>query len=271
MHGWCPSIEDERMQQKIPAGEEVAMKTLVIIFLGLMVHVNQPFSLDNTVVIPRVEHHVPELRIPENAVLNPQDPWVKQFHHDPEDEYVIPLRGRKFRIAGTRGMFSDKHSTFFAAAPRLGQLAQRCELRDEVRNRQITAELVSYIDYRAGRLTVESYFPRMLEFESGPLAGKHCVACKTRYEADLRGDRAQLVFADGHVVVIAGNSAIEVDNLPEPGETSTGHFSRAYTIFKDGCEGPRAYPSGQCKNTPVCRFQVEPPFPDADCTNTNYP
>jgi prepilin-type processing-associated H-X9-DG protein len=247
------------------------MKTLVITFLGLMVHVNQPFSLDNTVVIPRVSHHVPELRIPENAVLNSEDPWVKQFLHEFEDEYIIPLGGQKFRVKGTRGMFSDKHPTVFAAAPRLGQLARACDLRDEVRQRQITAELVSYIDYRGGRLTTESYFARMLKFESGPFAGEHCVACKIRYEADLNGDRAQLVFADGHVVVIAGNSAIGVNNVPQPGETSTGHFSHTYAIFKDGCKGPSARGSGQCKNTPVCKFEVEPPFPDADCTNTNYP
>ncbi len=247
------------------------MQTLVIIFFGLMVHVNQPFSFDNTVVIPRVEHHDPVLRIPENAVLNPQDPWVRQFLHDAEDEYVIPLEGRKLRVEGTRGVFSDKHATFFAAAPRLRQLAQKCELRPEVRKRQITAELGSYIDYRGGRLTTESYFFKMLKFESGPLAGKHCIACKTRYEVDLRGDQAQLAFADGHVVVIAGNSAIEVNNVPPDAETSSGHFSRTYAIFKGECEGPRVHSSDACKNTPVCRFELPVPFPDADCTNTNYP
>lgn len=243
------------------------MKTLVITFLGLMVHVNQPFSLDNTVVIPRVEHHEPELRIPENAVLNPEDPWVRQFHRDLEDVYVIDLKGRKFRVKGTRGMFSDKRPTFFAAAPRLGQLARECDLREEVRKRQITDELVSYVDYRGGRLTTESYFLQVLRIESGPLAGERCVACKTRYEADLNGDRAQLVFADGHIV-IAGNSAIEVTNVP-PGGTSVGHFSHSYAIFKGGCEGPRARPSGPCRHTPLCKS--EEPFPDADCTNTNYP
>lgn len=247
------------------------MKTLVIIFFGLMVHVNQPFSFDNTLVIPRVEHHHPVLRIPQNAVLNSEDPWVQQFLHDPEDEYVIPLEDRKLRIEGTRGVFSDKHPTFFAAAPRLRQLAQKCKLRPEVRKRKITPELGSYIDYRGGRLTTESYFPAMLEFESGPLAGKHCIACKTRYEADLRGERVQLTFADGHVVVIAGNSAIEVDNVPPPAETSGGHFSRTYAIFKGGCEGPRTRRSDACRNTPICRFELPDPFPDADCTNTNYP
>jgi hypothetical protein len=244
------------------------MKTLVITFFGLMVHVNQPFSLDNTVVIPSVKDHVPVLRIPGNAVLNFEDTWVKKFRRD--DEYVIELQGRKFRVEGTRGMFSDKHPTFFAAAPRLGQLAPNCDLRPEVRERELNAKLVSYIDYRGGRLTPESYFPHMLDIESGPLAGKRCVACRTRYEADLAGDRAQLVFGPDQVIIIAGNSAIEVSNVP-PERVARGHFSHIYAIFEDGCKGPLSSVSNDlCKNTPVCELR-EANFPDADCTNTNYP
>jgi hypothetical protein len=250
------------------------MTTLVIIFWGLMVHVNQPRSLDNTVVIPRIPDHVRELRIPENAVLNPGDQWVTQFFYNASDEYRIPLENRKFRVEGTRGMFSDKHPTFFAAAPRLGQLAPHCQLRDEVRKREITEDLISYVDYRGGRLTTESYFSNRLWFSGGPLGGRHCVACKTRYEADLQSDRARLDFGENHVVVIAGNSAIEVRNIPD--STGTGdHFSHSYAIFKDDCEGYRGVADGPCKSTPVCKYEgpeeLPPPFPDADCTNTNYP
>ena len=253
------------------------MKTLVVIFFGLMVHVNQPFSLDNTVVIPYVEYHRPKLRIPDTAVVNFGDyAWVTGFPNV-DHFYVVPLTNLKFRIGNTRGLFSDVRQNFVDAAPPLHTLVPGCQLRDEVRARKfVPSDLVSFVDYRGGRITPESYFTdHKVSFPSTTTEWKYprCVVCTTRYEAVLSSDNADLFFEDDqgkkYVVRIAGNSALEVTNLPDQ-STNTNHFDRHYSIFKPGCTPAPVKLDGQCTNTPGCP-PPPTPFPDSDCTNSHYP
>lgn len=251
------------------------MKTLVILFYGLMIHVNQPWSLSNTVVIPKVDKHATTLRIPENSLLKFGDfQWIIDNSTKDGHVYVLPLTKRKVRIEGTRGMFLDRRANWVDAAPPLKTLAPTCRLRDEVRNREITDDLIAYVDYRAGRLTPDSYFSDQLKFENTDSQWKnsHCVPCTTRYEADLDTDYAELEIDDAgtkHSIRIAGNSQLMVTNLPTE-TVQFGHFDHNFAIFKNCSSHATAKKGDRCTNTPGCP-PPPTPFPDADCTNSAYP
>jgi hypothetical protein len=249
------------------------LKTLVIIFFGMMVHVNQPWSLDNTVVIPRATNHHPELRIPKDAVPSPAG-WMAGFLVD-NKVYVISLDGAKVRVRNTRGMFSNKRPNFVQHVPPLRTLAPKCKLSDDVRSRTITADLRAYIDYRGGRVEPDSWFMDTLKFAGTPWKDGRCVTCSTRYEADLDGNFAELELElpqfPGKVLKaqVTGNSELLVSNLPNP-SVPFGHFNHHYFIYKDGCTGVMPTKGPRCTNTPGCP-PLPTPFPDADCTNSHDP
>lgn len=263
------------------------MHTLVVIFFGLLIHVNQPWSLDNTVVIPYLPDHKAMLTIPAAAVDETlaEHHWLAPYRSG--DAYAIPLTGRKFRIERTRGYFCDKRPNFFSAAPSLHALAPRCRLRSEVRERKTTSDLIAYVDYRGGRVTPASYFSRRLYFASTASEWKErrCVTCSVRYEADLEGDHADLLFSDRNVIHIRGNSEIVVSNLPVQADTpddgpagpvghaESNHFHAHFSIYEAGCHAAEARFDDEdtCRQSPQCPPPAANPFPDADCTNTNHP
>ena len=267
------------------------MKTITIIFMGLIAHVNQPWSLNNTAVIPNAHGHQAEMRVPKAAVLNPQDPWIKQQRIE-HDSYVIPLQGLNVRVNKTRGVFAGLSPELIAAMPPLKALAPTCKLKSEVRSRTVTPDLASFIDYRGGRLTPDTYFPKKLGILNTPWSDGRCVVCKIRYEADLHGNEGEMVFIQGdgtkHTMILAGNSVLEVSNEPIPGAAETpdqiakdaespdgGHFQNHYSIFQP-CNRPTAVPSNKdCDKKEICAVAAasvaHAPFPLADCTNSHYP
>jgi hypothetical protein len=273
------------------------MKTLVVIFFGLVSHVNQPWSLDNTAVLPAVHGHAAEMRVPMSAVIDP-DPWLSQFRR--QTMYVIPLEGMTVRIRNTRGMFSDKRPEFFSSVPRLKKLAPGCKLSQAVRRRNQSDHLAAFVDYRGGRLTTESFYAQKLILAGGDPTGT-CVACKVRYEADLHDGEAQLIFARGnerHTVRVAGGSTLNVDNiLRGDANPAESHFGAAFSIF-EGCASHDFERGDACDSSPLCDTLAEieaaevanaaemrvamvagdeqqetgpPPFPGPDCTNSHYP
>ena len=268
------------------------MKTLVIIFFGLVTHVNQPWSLDNTAVLPAAHGHAAEMSIPKSAVIDPQ-PWLSQFER--QTAYVIPLQGMNVRVKNTRGMFSDKRPEFFASVPRLKKLAPGLKLSRAVRRRLGSEQLSAFVNYRGGRLTTESFYAQKLILGSGDSSGT-CVACKVRYEADLRDGEAQLVFIRGteqNLVRIAGGSKLDVNNiLTADAIPSESHLGSVFSIFDggssrefergdacdqsplcDGLEELEAFEAAMAVEAPLVEGQsVGPaPFPGPDCTNSHYP
>jgi hypothetical protein len=261
------------------------MKTITIIFMGLIAHVNQPWSLNNTAVIPNAPGHRAEMKIPKGAMLNQDDPWFKQKLN--QETYVIPLQGIKVRVNKTRGVFSGLTPELIAAMPPLKTLAPLCKLKDEVRKRTTTSNLASFIDYRGGRLSPDTYFSEKLVIEDTPWKNGRCVVCRIRYEADLSGNEGEIVFtqADGtkHVARIATNSVLEVENTPVAGEgmnahdaaaaaEGQSHFQEHYSIFKP-CNRPKGLRSEEkCDKKEICPFTAGlAPVPFADCTNSHYP
>jgi hypothetical protein len=256
---------------------------LVILFFGLIVHVNQPWSLDNTAVLPDAEHHHPVMSIPKSALAVPDDPWLKGSCAN--DPCVVKLKGFNVRVKGTRGWFSKMSPELIAALPSLKDLAPGCRgLRKEVRDRvPLLDELASFVDYRGGRRSVETYYKQKAAFEDGPQPWKdpRCLTCKLRYEAELDGSEITLTFTEKstgktHDVRIKGDSTLEVTHIPD--KYDPGHFGFAYNIFEpdERCVGlsPMVYPDKLCDNycdTGNTAVSTASPFPQADCTNTGYP
>jgi hypothetical protein len=257
------------------------MKTITIIFIGMIIHVNQPWSFDNTAVLPYEKDHVAELRIPVGAVVEP-DEWIKKKLNRSGDTYVIALPGLDVRVKGTRGVFSRKRDDFMAAVPSLRKIAPKCgKLRPEVVDRkQVAEKLASYIDYRGGRVMPHTFLPLMLFFSGvgNEWKTEHCVVCEVLYKAKLRHDEALLVIkGDGEPkrVHIAGDSTLEVHNLPKDG--GDGHFIHHYNVFKPCEDAKLPSTGGKCKSGTICAQAMidddgdDAPAPGEDCTNSQWP
>ncbi len=233
---------------------------IIIIFIGLIVQVNQPMSLANTAVLVAAEHHQPTLVIPFDSIINPDD-WVVRQKKGSDAE--IDLTGATIRVRGTRGIFSDVKDEFMEGSPSLRSLAPTCKLRPEVRKRQVVpGELAAYVDFRGGRVMPEAYLPKMLSFEGRE---PRCAICRMRYEADLRGDHVTLVYkkksldnngkevVETHEIKVAGgrsDAVPEIKVVNRPPHVVARHFDKAYNIYV-----------GKCAN-----HQVRPAVTDLPCT-----
>ncbi|HUP61519.1 MAG TPA: hypothetical protein VNA69_13985 [Thermoanaerobaculia bacterium] len=261
------------------------MKTITIIFIGLIAHVNQPWSFDNTAVVVNAHGHTANMSIPTSAVVNHDDPWLRQWPQI-NNSYVIPLKGLRVRLENTRGVFSDRSQTLIDSVPPLKKLAPTCKLKREIVARAKTDDVVAYIDYRGGRVSPDMFFAEKLVFEGTEWNDGRCVACRIRYDADLRGDEARLVFTDSdneHVLRVAGNSTVEVQNAPTVGTgfsiagATSGHFGHHYSILQCDRAPVRPVLNGVCDKPDVCLTpsSTPTPFPTptpfGDCTGSNYP
>ena len=258
---------------------------LTIIFFGLIVHVNQPFSWANTAVIPYSAQHTALIHIPEGALQYPNDAFVKSrgTYDANSKEYQILLDGFVIKVKGTRGVLSNLDQELVDSEPPLAKLAPTCRLRLDVRTRTTHPnDLISFIDYRGGRLTTVSYFPNQLKFPKSTdatLRDGICVDCKVQYEADLKGETATLNFTDTtgtHDVVIKADSTLTVTNLLPDG-VHLDHFDAHFRIFEN-CTPMKFLPGNPCKDKEYCKeatvstlLHPKPPFPDADCTNSHFP
>lgn len=282
------------------------MKTIIIIFFGLIVHVNQPDSFDDTAVLPAAPFHVQKMLIPVGSVLNPQDAWV-QRQPQVGSNYEISLENLDVRLQGTTGTFCNKDA-IVTAVPKLPTISPRCGgLKRAVRERDNTSKLVAYVDYGAGKLSVESYFPKKLGFGKDPDKDpQSCVACRVRYEGTLAGDEALLVFTEEngttHEIRVSKGAQLEVQNLPE--YMLGKHFHFHYEILNDCDDGTDTFIGKDCTESAICDVAAQKnaekahpleslvqkaagvlklhqllpfmhahdePFPLADCTNSQYP
>lgn len=265
---------------------------IAIIFIGLIVQVNQPMSFDNTAVLIAADEHVQRLVIPWQSVMNPDDWLNKQPRVGPDVE--IDLAGATVRVKGTRGVFSDLKDTFTNGSPSLHTISPGCELRDEVKDRKIIpGELAAYVDFRGGEVMPESYLPKKLSF-TGRDEDARCAVCRARYEADLRGDHVTLVFKkkikkeDGsedvekHEIEVAGGppkAVPEIRVTNRPTSPIARHFTSAYNIYVGKCAASQVHPlvtEHKCdepKKCPVVVTQgITTDAEDADdCTVDRHP
>lgn len=259
------------------------MNTITIIFIGLIIHVNQPWSFDNTAVLPYQKDHRAVLKIPKDAVESPSR-WLKEELEG--DTYEIELDGLNVRVEGTRGVFANKDRRFMESVPSLRSIAPKCaRMRPEVVDRtRVSKEITSYVDYRGGKMTTtSSYLPWKLAFPRSAGAAwrkERCVACEVQYRAHLKNDEALLVISGGsdgeQKVRLKGNPVIEVSNMPK---YDGDHFIHHYNIFESNCAVLPAVTEKRClPESEVCNRAVRKrtdddsaPAPGVDCTNSQWP
>lgn len=261
---------------------------IIIIFVGLIVHVNQPWSLDNTAVLPMAPSHAAELAIPYQSLIEPDEDWVKSLPREDEDRIVIELENHSVRLKGSRGIFSNLTDAYQDAIISLSKVKGSCgRLREEVRSRQPGADLAAYFDYRGGRMSPHTYLYQKLSFPNTPLEPERCAPCSAVYDADLRGDEARLILRDKknkteRVLRIRGGAELIVRNVPK--EDTAPHFKHVYSIYEK-CEesGVEPFPDTDCtEKGPICRNTDKKlagrwvpkegsRFPGSDCTQTGEP
>jgi hypothetical protein len=208
------------------------------------------------------------------------------------------LKGVTVRVKGTRGIFSDLKTEFTDGSPAMHTLAPACKLRDEVRKRQIVpGELIAYVDFRGGQVLPEMYLPKKLSFTGTPLAEPRCTVCRARYQSQVRGDHATLIYKkklknpdgspvlrqDGkeaeevHEIAIAGGDpATEITVSNKPSHTVPHHFEKQFNIYVGQCEASQIRPvvtSEKCTTGKTCP-QKSPPGvadPGDDCSVVRHP
>jgi hypothetical protein len=257
---------------------------IAIIFIGLIVQVNQPWSLDNTAVLIAATQHEPRLVIPFQSIIDPDD-WLQKQRNGPNVE--IDLTDATVRVKKTRGVFCDVKDDFIKGSPSLRRLAPSCKLRSEVRKRQpVSGELAAYVDFRGGRVMPEAYLPQQLSFKEDK-KDPFCAVCRARYEADLRGDSATLVYkkktrnaagveiVETHEINVSGGrsdqgSIPEIQVINRPTHFVARHFERAFNIYigKCGSEIRPTVTDSPCTESQLCKPEgaTDPADPGDDCT-----
>jgi hypothetical protein len=230
---------------------------IYIIFIGLIVQVNQPWSLDNTAVLPYghdATAHTPTIEIPYTSIVNPTAEMKNALVNG---YYVVNLKGMDVRVEGIRGMFSTMSKELVDALVPLKKVTTGCRLRREVRDRTLTdTKLASFIDYRGGWREPDLYLPKKLTFPNTDIINR-CIVCSVKYTGTLRGDTATLAFKRAgdkepsmRIQVKAGAEVI-VRNRPK--NPATKHFMHVFDIY-EGCKTTQVPqpPADEC-NLPNCR------------------
>lgn len=254
------------------------MKTIFVIFVGLIAHVNQPGSFDNTAVLIRAGGHVPLLLISaDSKSVDPDDYWLLGFPRpdDVNDRYFIDLDNWSVTLSGTRGIFCNHPSEFLEHVPRLKTLLPKCgDLKKAVRDRQPNGEFAAFFDFRGGHVETIDYLKKQLDYTpTGGTTFTRCASCRTRYVADLDGDSAVLTFkrgAETHKVRVPANTIIEVQNFPMV--YSGSHFHEFFKLFENCPDDAAtvAKSTENCDQKRICN-PTDPPFPFGDCTNSQWP
>lgn len=236
---------------------------IAIIFVGLIVQVNQPWSLDNTAVLPNAPGHKAELVIPKSALA--VDGEIGQVPHtEVNGHIVIDLKNVDVRVRGTRGMFNRRTREYKEAVPSLKRVGGCRGLHEAVRRRDQNGkrdengnpEIASFIDIRGGRMVPHTYGEKRLTFDGTDFQNR-CAACSVMYEAELRDPTALLVFRVGNNdpvdVHLRKGSEILVRNIPN--EPTDGHFHHALGVFRE-CRSPQAPgPTLPCRR-PACTVKM---------------
>gem|GEM_PF-3398052 len=262
---------------------------IFIVFAGLIAQVNQPWSLNNTAVLPYAPHHVAEMRVPYQSIVDPPS-WVNELKKEKDGNVVIPLEGVVVQVKGTRGVFSGLQKPYVDASIPMKTVASKCQLRDEVKKRSVRKkDLVAFIDYRGGRVYVDSYLKRMLHFNepgAGEWAKDKCAVCRIHYEAELRGSEATLVITrtdwdTGTITTqklrVKGGAHLSVSNKPRAAGPYLGgpkdeHYPYLYNIYRSCSGKPTPQIGDLCTAVPdtmICN--LNPPDPGDDCTIVRHP
>lgn len=256
-----------------------------IVFIGLIVQVNQPWSFDNTAVLPYAHGHVAELVVPASALAD-QGEVQNAFREARRvgDYFIIPLAGLDVRVTGTRGIFNKRSREYQRATPSLTKVGRCSGLRPEILRRTQTDKLASFVDVRGGRMVPHTYLACRLSFDGSDYDDR-CSVCSTRYEASLRGQYATLVFtsmSSVRKVRVLKGSELRVRNVVSE-ETAGPHFRHVYDLYEK-CETPLTpIDTGRCSKE-ICDFATAypenpplsygegPAYPStADCTISEHP
>lgn len=270
------------------------MNQIIIVFIGLIVQVNQPWCLDNTAVLPygdpaRGTEHVGTLQIPFAGVVRTTGDTGKLMPNEARDTYTVDLKNVDVRLQGTRGRFSTMSKGLVEALPPLSKLTTGCKLKKAVRDRTATDRLASFVDFRGGRREPDTYLPKKLSL--GPAFSERCTVCSVRYIGDLKSNTAVFEFrhagekAPFMTVEVRAETEVTVRNMPV--NATTGHFSLVYDIYEGctsiahpaistekcnlrQCEAHQGCPTTGGPKAPTTLAGEGPTAPGEDCTGGSH-
>lgn len=254
---------------------------IAIVFVGLIIQVNQPWSFDNTAVLPYLDTHKAEMVIEARALQDAAPLMaIPSVTVNDDGQVIIPLKNVDVRLRGTRGMFNRRNREYQESIPSLRKLGGCGRLRDEIRNRNQGSDaekFVSFIDLRGGRMVPHSYLEKKLKFADTDFVDR-CAACSILYEAAFRRDTATLLFTYGsnQPIPVTVNKGAEILVRNVPTEEVDDHFIHNYVIYET-CPGFKL----PVRTTPCRKPQCESEFfdwensgfpsypPTTDCTGTD--
>lgn len=270
------------------------MNQIIIVFIGLIVQVNQPWCLDNTAVLPygdptRGTEHVGTLQIPFAGVARTTGDTSQLVLNELGDTYNVDLKNVDVRLQGTKGRFSTMSKDLVEALPPLSKLTTGCKLKQAVRDRTATDRLASFVDFRGGRREPDTYLPKKISF--GAAFSERCTVCSVRYVGDLKGNTGVLEFRRAGedtpfmTVEVKADTEVTVKNTPKDPNTTSRHFDLVYDIYEGctsiahpaigtekcnlrQCETHRGCPAG----TPIAPTSLagNPTAPGEDCTGGSH-
>jgi hypothetical protein len=258
------------------------IKTLIIVFSGLVAHIQLPNSTVSTAALPIDKHHFASLRFrPEDIVLRkirnkPEelDEWFATYLSQ-DEIYVIPLSGLHVKISGL-----DPKDTDTAAVrdliPSLTKVSSCQTLKKSIINRTPDNDF-GFVDYSGGVLMANAYFDTMGYVANVPgWDVPRCMPAELQLITPVVDDAAKLIFitkgGEAHEVALRPGTHIEVFNssLPQhPGHKKTKHFENYSSLFSGWCSMDKVLAAGECRKSGLT--VRKPAEPDPDCTNSHYP
>lgn len=254
------------------------IKTLIIVFGGLIAHVQLPNSTTSTAALPIDRHHSATLAfLKEDVVLGEGEELDEFFEHNlgGSGQYVIPLKGVHVKISGLEAKETDPQAVR-DMIPSLTKVSSCKKLKKTVLNRTPDKDF-GFVDYSGGALMANTYFGSMGYVPDVPgWDVPRCMPCEMQLITQVVDDYATLSFitrnGKTHVVSLRAGARVRVSNSLDP--ISTGghkppHFETYSTLFSDTCSMNHLQAGPPCrKGGMVCR---QPAEPDPDCTNSHYP
>jgi len=256
------------------------IKTLIIVFSGLVAHIQLPNSTVSTAALPIDKHHVAILSFfKEDVVLSAYetlDPWFDDFI-GANGEYVVPIKGLHVKISGIEPTDTDAQAVR-DIIPSLLKVSSCKKLKKSVINRTPDNDF-GFVDYSGGVLMANTYYGTMGYVPDVPgWDVPRCVPCQMQLITKVVDDVATLTFVTRkgatHDVSLRPGTRIAVSNGILPGPMPSGghkppHFENYSTLFSDSCSMNRMLGGPPCrKGGLTCRTPTDP---DPDCTNSHYP
>lgn len=196
------------------------MKTVVILFIGLISHMNLTNS--NTSVLVAAPNHNVTLSIIRNAQILKQAPL--------ENTYVT--------ISGASGSF--RRSLTLGSVPPLSAVAGCATPKQTIVKREYDPAVSSYVDFLdGGELSVAGHHPVMAHIENGGSSWKNdrCASCEVSYTAELTGDSLTIAIYDvktrAQIALLRAEDAdtVAIRNAPDSTNASD-HFQEFFKLFE---------------------------------------